>query len=420
MKEKQEITESAERADGSERTERSEQIRKQFCRLAEIGKEENGTGISRVFGSPFMETAQREVREYFETCGLTAWIDPAGNVHGLLKSGRKNAPVIYAGSHLDTVKEGGMFDGLLGLVAAAECAVSLQKEQIPLSCDFHVIATNGEEGNELGGTFGSRAMAGLLPLESAEYLEKAEKYGYTEDDLRAACMDFSDARCWLELHIEQGPTLWKHGEQIGIVTGIVGLQRYAVTVYGKSNHAGTTMMEDRDDALVTAARLILEGDALARKTGHHFVETVGIMHVYPGSAPVIPDRVEMVLEIRSEDESRMDSFMEKYRTVAEHTGKVTIEPIVRKAPVTCSSKIAHEIGGVCRACGASYRKMPSGATHDGNAMAQRMPVGMIFVPSVEGISHAGEEWTDWEDAERGMRILTETVKRLMEEEDATC
>ncbi|HJA68172.1 MAG TPA: hydantoinase/carbamoylase family amidase [Candidatus Mediterraneibacter cottocaccae] len=420
MKEKQEITESAERADGSERTERSEQIRKQFCRLAEIGKEENGTGISRVFGSPFMETAQREVREYFETCGLSAWIDPAGNVHGLLKSGRKNAPVIYAGSHLDTVKEGGMFDGLLGVVAAAECAVSLQKEKIPLSCDFHVIATNGEEGNELGGTFGSRAMAGLLPLESAEYLEKAEKYGYTEDDLRAAGMDFSDARCWLELHIEQGPTLWKQGEQIGIVTGIVGLQRYAVTVYGKSNHAGTTMMEDRDDALVTAARLILEGDALARKTGHHFVETVGIMHVYPGSAPVIPDRVEMALEIRSEDESRMDSFMEKYRTVAEHTGKVTIEPIVRKAPVTCSSKIAHEIGGVCRACGASYRKMPSGATHDGNAMAQRMPVGMIFVPSVEGISHAGEEWTDWEDAERGMRILTETVKRLMEEEDATC
>lgn len=399
--------------------ERSEEVRKRFRQLAEIGKDENG-GISRIFGSAFMEQAQESIRAYFEECGLSSWTDTAGNVHGLLSCGQENAPEIYIGSHLDTVKEGGMFDGLLGIIAGAECVRTIRKEKFPLSCNLHVIATNGEEGNELGGTFGSRAMAGALPLESQDYAEKLKKFGYSAEELEKAQLDSRHALCYLELHIEQGPTLWKHGEQIAAVTGIVGLRRYKVTVHGTSNHAGTTMMEDRNDALVRAAQLILEGDRLARKTGRNFVETVGIMNVYPGSAPVIPSRAEMVLEIRNEDEKLMDAFMEEYREMAGKIGKVEIEPLVRKAPVACDSKLAGVIEEVCREQGVPCRRMPSGATHDGNAMALLMPVGMIFVPSRDGISHSPEEWTDWEDAWRGIEVLTETVKKLQREEKSSC
>lgn len=394
---------------------RSEIIRKKFQKLAEIGKDDQG-GLNRVFGSTFMEQAQKSIGAYFEECGLSVWMDTAGNVHGKLSCGNKNAREIYMGSHLDTVKEGGMFDGLLGIMAAAECARSLREEKYPLSCDLHVIATNGEEGNELGGTFGSRALAGELPLESVDYAVKLKKYGYTPEDLKKAIVSSHDPLCYLELHIEQGPTLWKHGEQIGAVTGIVGLRRYKVTVHGKSNHAGTTMMEDRDDALVSAAKLILEGDRLARKIGRNFVETVGIVHVFPGSAPVIPSRVEMVLEIRNEDEKLMDSFIREYEETAGKIAKVDIEMLVKKSPVLCAENLTDIIEKACAEKNISCRRMPSGATHDGNAMASLMPVGMIFVPSKNGVSHSPDEWTEWKDARVGFEILKETVKKLQREE----
>lgn len=394
---------------------RSEIIRKKFQKLAEIGKDDQG-GLNRVFGSTFMEQAQKSICAYFEECGLSAWMDTAGNVHGKLSCGNKNAREIYIGSHLDTVKEGGMFDGLLGIVAAAECARFLREEKYPLSCDLHVIATNGEEGNELGGTFGSRAIAGELPLESVDYAVKLKKYGYTPEDLKKAIVSSHAPLCYLELHIEQGPTLWKHGEQIGAVTGIVGLRRYKVTVHGKSNHAGTTMMEDRDDALVSAAKLILEGDRLAKKIGRNFVETVGIVHVFPGSAPVIPSQVEMVLEIRNEDEKLMDSFVREYEETAGKIAKVDIEMLVKKSPVLCAENLTDIIEKACAEKNISCRRMPSGATHDGNAMASLMPVGMIFVPSKNGVSHSPDEWTEWKDAWVGFEILNETVKKLQKEE----
>lgn len=400
-------------------TGKAEEVWEKFKKIAEIGKDEKG-GISRTFGSIPLDQARVKIGEYFQECGMTVWYDTAGNVHGWLDCEKENAPEICMGSHLDTVKEGGMFDGLLGIVAAAECVRTLREEKISRSCNLHVIATNGEEGNDLGGTFGSRAMAGILPLDSPEYTEKLKKYGFSREKLSQAVLDPKDKLCYLELHIEQGPTLWKHGVEIGVVTGIVGLQRYKVTVHGKSNHAGTTMMEDRDDALVSAAKLILEGDRLARETGRNFVETVGNIHVYPGSAPVIPSRVEMILEIRNEDEGLMASFMYAYGIAAEKIAKTDIELLVKKSPITCSSKLTDVMEEVCEEQGISCRRMPSGATHDGNAMAKLMPVGMIFVPSKEGISHSSEEWTEWKDAWRGINVLVETVKKLQSEEKLSC
>ncbi|MBO5112480.1 MAG: Zn-dependent hydrolase [Lachnospiraceae bacterium] len=392
------------------------QVREKIEEFSKIGMDEEGA-VSRIFGSKFMKEGQAEIMEYFHKCGLKTWMDSVGNIHGSLECGKENAGEILIGSHLDTVKQGGIFDGLLGIVAGAEAIKLLKEEEFHLTKDIHIIATNGEEGNELGGTFGSRAMMGLLPCGSDEYLEKAAAYGYSKEDLLHAQMDTSHAKCYLELHIEQGPTLYNHGEKIGIVTGIVGLRRYRVTVYGIGNHAGTTMMEDREDALVAASRIILMGDELARRTGHNFVETVGVLSVFPGSAPVIPSRVEMILEIRNEDEKLMDDFMEEYQKQARMMAKIKIEPVVQKSPVKCSEKLIDITEKLCRQKQISYRKMPSGATHDGNAMALKMPVGMIFVPSKKGISHSKEEWTDWDDIDCGMEILIEVIKFLESREE---
>lgn len=392
-----------------------ERMKEKLFELAKIGQDREG-GISRIFGSEAMKEGQQAVMAYFRECGLNTWMDCAGNVHGVLSSGRENAKEIFIGSHIDTVRQGGIFDGLLGVVAGAETAARLLREKVPLTKDVHIIATNGEEGNELGGTFGSRAMMGLLPVDSKEYLEKAASFGFSKEDLLKASLNTDRAACYLELHIEQGPTLYKHKEQIGIVTGIVGLRRYQVTVYGISNHAGTTMMEDREDALVAASRIILMGDELARKAGHHLVETVGVMKVYPGSAPVIPNRVEMVLEIRNEEETLMDDFMAEFTQQAESMARVKIEPIVAKAPVKCREELVNLIEKACKEEAVRYRRMPSGATHDGNAMAVKMPVGMIFVPSKDGISHSKDEWTEWKDIECGMEVLWKVLLLLEKEE----
>lgn len=396
-----------------------ENIKKNLLRLARIGAEETG-GISRVFKSPAMAQGQKETQAYFRECGLDTWIDTAGNVHGVLCCGHKHAKEIFIGSHLDTVKQGGMFDGLLGVVAGAECVRELISRGICLRDDIHLIATNGEEGNPLGGTFGSRAMMGLLPLDDREYLEKAEAYGYTREDLKKAQLDTRRARCYLELHIEQGAILDKSGDKIGAVTGIVGLRRYKVTVYGQSNHAGTTMMEDRNDALVSAARIILTGNELAVRMGHPFVETVGILKVYPGSAPVIPGRVEMILEIRSAQEEQMERFMEEYKAAVKKIAETDVEPIVSKAPVACCKELTDLTEAVCRREQIACRRMSSTAAHDGNAMAAKMPVGMIFVPSRGGISHAKEEWTEWEDVRLGGKVLTQVVRLLQEKEELQC
>ncbi len=388
-----------------------DELKKRILSFASIGMDKEGA-ISRVFGSDFMKEASQVMKLYMEEAGMESFIDSVGNVHGLCRTTVKDAPVIFAGSHLDTVKEGGIFDGLMGIIAAVECVRKLAAEKHPLCCNIHVIATNGEEGNDLGGTFGSRAMMGMLDTDDPVYLEKCLKYGYTREGLKNAVLDVKNPLCYLELHIEQGKTLYEDHKQIGAVTGIVGLQRYRVEVQGESNHAGTTMMEYRKDALVEAAKVILKADGLAREFGHHMVATVGKMDVYPGAVAVIPGKVDMVLEFRNQDEQRMERYIEQMKESFERSGNVSFTPLVKKKPVKCDPKIVDVITGICKEQGISCEQMPSGATHDGNAMATKMPIGMIFVPSKDGISHSVHEWTEWDEVETGAKVLYETIKRL--------
>lgn len=383
-------------------------------KFSNIGRVRTRKGINRVFGSPEYKLAAEKMKEYFSGLSMESYIDSVGNVHGIYYGKNKGQGEILVGSHLDTVKEGGVFDGLLGIVGAAECVRRLFREQKQLAYDIHVIATNGEEGNELGGTFGSRCLTGEINISDRNLMEKAATYGFDATKLRAAEYDFSKAKYYLELHIEQGPFLERQGKKIGIVTGIVGLQRYHIHITGMSNHSGTTMMEYRKDALVAASGLVLFADELARSFPDHFVATAQKFEVYPNSLAVINGEADLVLECRSSREEYMENYMEKIKKYCRELKEVTVtvEPLVKKAPVLADDALIEECRLICREKQIPYDLMPSGATHDGNMFAHKVPIGMIFVPSKGGISHSPEEWTQIEDCELGTEVLYQLLSRV--------
>jgi len=390
------------------------ELKEAVLRFSGYGMEPEG-GISRIFGSQAYREAAAAMKDYMESEGLSSYIDSVGNVHGILRgSGSQPCRELLIGSHLDTVQEGGRFDGLLGVVAGVLCCRQLQREGRHLPFDLHVIATNGEEGNDLGGTFGSRCMVGAFDFSAPGIEEKLRRYSLTPEAVRAAELDFSRAMGWLELHIEQGPTLEENGDELGVVTGIVGLQRYSILVEGKSNHAGTTMMAYRRDAVVRAAELICAGDALARSLGEELVCTFSNIEIHPNTTAVINDRVKLLLEFRNRNEALMEQFIRGLRRRFEggQDVRVTFEQTAGKAPVECGGGFIAAAETACRTLGARYRKMPSGATHDGNMMALRVPIGMLFVPSRGGISHSREEWTDWSQCRLGCEALYRTILNL--------
>ena len=387
----------------------TESFKDRMLHIAQIGQEADGS-ISRVFGSDAYEEAAKEMQAYMRASGMESYIDSVGNVHGIYRCRQKDAKEILIASHLDTVLHGGRFDGLLGVMAGIECVRRLQEEGKELGVDVHVIATNGEEGNELGGTFGGRAMMGMLP-ETEAFYALAEKYGYTKEKLAQARYDTSRCKCYLELHIEQGNLLEKEHRQIGVVTGIVGLERYLVTIDGQSNHAGTTMMEYRDDALVKAGGFIVAMDQKAREIGDRLVCTCSRLSVEPNVLAVINRQVSMVLECRNQKKERMQELIRVAEKLLEKLHD-TISCLVRKDPVDCDQRIVQTMEAVCKEKKIAYQDMPSGATHDGNSFAKKMPIGMLFVPSKNGLSHCKEEATDWDDIALGISVLYETLLRL--------
>lgn len=382
-----------------------------FVRLGQIG---GLKGVNRLFGSEQYHKAAEAMCEYFNSIQMESYIDTVGNVHGIFHSENSDGREILIGSHLDTVKEGGIFDGLLGIVAGAECVRRLKQENVFLNYDIHVIATNGEEGNELGGTFGSSCLVGEMNTESVVFQEKAADYGLNAEKVSKAKMDFSKTRCYLELHIEQGEILEKQKQKIGVVTGIVGLQRYHIHIQGMSNHAGTTKMEYRRDALVAASQIILYGDELARSYPNSFVATFETFKVSPCVLAVINGEVDMVLECRSQDKMLMEQYMSEMQEVCRSMKEfhITMSPIVKKSPVKMQDDLIKTIEEVCKKQDIANCRMQSGATHDGNMYAHQVPVGMIFVPSRDGISHCSQEWTDWEDCIIGLEVLYQTLKTI--------
>jgi N-carbamoyl-L-amino-acid hydrolase len=386
--------------------------------LGRIGKGERG--VSRIAFSEADLHGRRWFLEKIKEAGLSATIDEVGNVFGWEPvSGSKK---ILVGSHLDTVPEGGMFDGALGVLCALECVQTIRERNIRLSHGIQIAGFSNEEGYPMGpGLFGSRYFAeGIGEKEHnvmEPFLAKAGFHGLGSGRNHGA-FDPSDYLCYLELHVEQGGVLDSVKEHIGVVQGIVGIHRLEVRFNGVPNHAGTTPMNHRRDALLGAAALILELPDLVSKHGSDItVGTCGQVHVSPGAHNVIPGNVSISIEVRDLEAETAENVLEalnrKSRDIAEKRSlSVEFSPVSKSSPAKMDGEIQAVILDTARSLGLSARLMPSGAGHDGAVFAEYVPTGMIFVPSRNGISHSPDEWTEPQDCVNGANVLLRTLLKL--------
>lgn len=388
--------------------------------LGQIGLSPRG-GLMRVAFSD----ADREGREWVAATMrelMEVYIDSAGNTIGRYAGSDPNLKPIALGSHTDTVPDGGKYDGALGVLAAVACVRALVSGDMKLRHPVEVINFNSEEAAVAGGTFGSRAMAGIFDPSIFEQTtpnglliaDIVRRAGIDPDRVVEARRPQGDLAAYLELHPEQGGRLEESGIPIGVVDGIVGIRRYAVTFHGYANHAGTTPMEQRQDALVAAAPFILA----VRSTVivHRIVGTVGTVRVEPGASNVIPGQVELSVEIRGMDEGVLDAAESDLRNLAQGSG-AEFTPISGKSAVSSDPWLVLEIEAACHEAKLPFVRMSSGAGHDAMCMESITREAMLFVPSRGGVSHSPDEYTSPEHCAAGARALLAALLRIDERLD---
>jgi beta-ureidopropionase / N-carbamoyl-L-amino-acid hydrolase len=364
--------------------------------------------------------------EEFKAAGLSVEVDAGGNLIGSTPGTGRGLGALVAGSHSDTVPAGGRFDGMLGLLAALEAAQSIREQQVSLAHPLEVVDFLAEEPSDFGiSCIGSRSWAGVLTasdlarsLPSNITLASAiESVGGNAERLGKAIRTQDSVSAYVELHIEQGLVLAERKAEIGVVTAIVGIRRHEVTVEGRADHAGTTPMSLRRDALVGAAGFIRAVDELARlrpSESAYLVATVGKLSVEPNAVNAVPGSVTMILETRSTDEAALLQFeQELWRRIEGELDdrglRLTRSLLSQTLPTACSPLIQSTVEEACMATGFRSTRLPSGAGHDGVFVARIAPMGMIFVPCREGRSHAPEEWAEPGDCANGAHVLAETL-----------
>ncbi len=363
----------------------------------------------------------------FRAAGLETGIDAAGNLIGRRKGRKSSLGTLMLGSHSDTVPEGGRFDGIAGVAAALEVARALTDAGIELDHDLEIVDFLAEEVSIFGvSCVGSRGMAGILPdgWLSRVQGELSLRQGIVEvggDPSRLSALKRSDIKAFLELHIEQGPVLETGRLDIGVVTAISGITRIEVIVEGQADHAGTTPMGHRRDALVAASRLVLAIERLATefsKGEGHFTATVGEFSIEPNAANVVPSKVRLLIDARAEVRAQMERFLAELGPlclgIAGDAG-VTIAPanvISDNHPTPGDPLLLSTLEDSCDGIGAKHRRMASGAGHDTAWMGRITRSAMIFIPCRGGRSHAPEEWAENDDIALGAAVLFEAVKRL--------
>ncbi|MFP4456849.1 MAG: Zn-dependent hydrolase [Clostridia bacterium] len=382
-----------------------ERLKNNVLELAEIGKDPV-KGVTRKGFSNEEKEAQNWLKEKLDALGLSNEFDPVGNLIAYYPGSSEKDIII--GSHLDTVPQGGIYDGALGVLSGLEVIATLKENAIKLPYGIRLVSFVAEEGSKAGGTFGSRCVAGQMSDIDDNILQMVN---LTNQSIEESVFDRSKIKCYLELHIEQGGILESEEINVGVVTGIVGIQRFVVNVSGKSNHAGTTPMDLRDDALLKATYLIQAFYDQIDKRSKEIVGTIGTLEVSPGAVNVIPGEVEFVIEMRGMDFSLTDEVIENLKTDYLEP-EFKFKEITRKDGVYLNKSIIEIIKHSCEDLDYSYKLMQSGAGHDANSMAKIIPTGMIFVPSIGGISHSYEEYSKWEDIEKAANVLLTTVLKI--------
>ena len=388
-------------------------------RLAEFGKNPQG-GVSRVAYSE----ADRQGREYvmslMRAAKLDVSIDAAGNMIGR-RTGSATLPPLLFGSHVDTVPEGGNYDGVVGSLGAIEVAQTIAEKNLVTRHPLELVIFQNEEG----GLIGSRAMDGELTEKELDLVSRSGKtireginfIGGDAAKLTTVRRKRGDIAAYLELHIEQGGVLEAEKINIGIVEGIVGINWWDVTIEGFANHAGTTPMNKRQDALLAAAKFIEAVNRVVNSVQGRQVGTVGRIQALPGAPNVIPGKVVLSLELRDLDAAKVEMLFGKIRTEAQQIAaasgtKFDFKEINVNIPAPTNPRIREVIGQSAKELGLTTKLMPSGAGHDAQDMARLAPVGMIFVPSVGGISHSPREFSTPQDIENGANVLLHTLLKL--------
>jgi beta-ureidopropionase / N-carbamoyl-L-amino-acid hydrolase len=393
-----------------------------LARLTEPGRPWTRRAFSPLFleGRAYIEARMR-------AAGLETRIDAAGNLIGRRSGSGGARGVLMLGSHSDTVPDGGRFDGVAGVVAALEVARSLKERGAGLAHDLEIVDFLAEEVSPFGvSCIGSRGMTGQMP---EAWLLRRDGARALADALASVGGDPAvvlkqarpDIAAFLELHIEQGPVLERERCDIGLVTGIVGITRFDAVIEGRPDHAGTTPMSARSDALVAASDLVLkirdEALRLSQKP-RHFAATVGEFSMAPNAANVVPGHVRLLVDARAELRPEMDAFAAWLEQAAQEVARqhgVTIPAPARisdSKPVACDPRLLEVLAKAAKAIGVTTRPLASGAGHDAAWIARVAPAAMIFVPSRGGRSHAPDEWTDNDAIARGAAVLFEAVIAL--------
>lgn len=400
-----------------------ERLKDSVEKFADFGRTKNN-GVTRLA----LSEEDRLVRDYFRTCceelGMTVSFDDLGNMYAFLL-GTQNKPPLVIGSHLDTVKKGGRFDGVLGVLAGLEIVRTLVENNITPTIPIMLVDFTNEEGARfepsmmasgiLSGKFDKNTMFQKQDIDGVTFEEALEKIGYAGEESTR----LKEATAFLEMHIEQGPVLESEEVTIGIVECVVGMVCYELEVNGESDHAGTTPMGMRKDALFATNNLLTEIRNRLGGLDPELVFTMGRLNVFPNIHTVIPNKVVFTLEARHKDPAIMSQVEEIILQLSQTCDlegcSMNAKKLWDRTTVWFDEDILKSMENAADGLGYSYKKIASGAGHDAQFIASYIPTAMLFVPSINGKSHCEEELTTWEDCEKGVNVLLETVMDLLKE-----
>ena len=386
-----------------------------------------GGGVTRMCWSPAHEEARAWLLGELRMAGLETWVDPAGNTFGATAGAfRPDAPVVLTGSHIDTVPEGGILDGALGVLAGLECLQTIGETGTRHRRPLAVAAWSDEEGR-YGSLFGSRAFCGMLEgarldemaaVDGVRLVDAMARAGFDAHRAPEARAPAGAVAAYVELHIEQGARLEEAGIPIGVVETIVGVRRSRVVFVGQADHAGTTPMERRRDAFLAAADFALRVREHVVKRGRAAsVTNFGVVRVHPGASNIVPGRAELVHEMRDPDVAVLERLAGECAALAREVAGarqlgVEIQLMSATTPAPCAARVQTTTETVCARLGLASRRLYSAAGHDAQNLARVTDAGMIFIPSQGGRSHRVDEMSDWPAIERGANTLLHTLLAL--------
>lgn len=399
-----------------------ERLKDTLEEFADIGRTKNN-GVTRLALTDIDIQARNHFRSVCEELGMTVKWDDMGSMYATLEGVDKDSPPIVMGSHLDSVEKGGRFDGVLGVVTGLEVVRTLVENNIKPQVSIVIANFTNEEGARfepsmmasgvMSGRFDKGMMLQSTDKQGITFGEALKASGYEGDKANR----LQNAKAFIELHIEQGPVLENEATDIGVVECVVGMCCYEIEVTGDSDHAGTTPMPMRRDALFVANHLINEIREKMSKLDSDLVYTIGRMEVSPNIHTVIPNKVVFTIEARHKEVNTIRQVENIIQGLTESKGKekceVTATKLWDRDTVWFKEELVESLENSCTSLGYTFKRMPSGAGHDAQFIATYLPAAMVFVPSVNGKSHAEDELTSWEDCEKGVNVVLQTVLDLI-------